>query len=36
MHAVSVSAFVGGLGDGELRGGDENIALFFKQAWGAW
>lgn len=34
VYAISLSAFVGELGGGELRGGDENIIPFFKQAWG--
>lgn len=29
VYAISLSAFVGGLGGGKLRGGDENIVLFF-------
>lgn len=36
VYAISLSAFVGGLGGGELRGGDESIVLFFKQAWRVW
>lgn len=36
VYAISVSAFVGRPGGVELRGGDENVVLFFKQAWGVW